>query len=79
MKELGLKLANALAIAWRLLPQRDWKMSMRRAVGANSYSDPDHKIESTQAEIREETAHAGLAIDDLIKPLGRDLGCAAAA
>jgi SAM-dependent methyltransferase len=50
--------------------ERDWKMPMRRAVGANYYSDPDHKIEPTQAEFREETGRAGLAIEELITPWG---------
>ncbi len=50
--------------------ERDWKMPMRRAVGANYYSDPDHKIEPTQAEFRDETARAGLVIDELITPWG---------
>jgi SAM-dependent methyltransferase len=50
--------------------ERDWKMPMRREVGANYYSDPDHKIEPTQAEFRAETAQAGLHIDELITPWG---------
>src|SRR6185437_734916 len=50
--------------------ERDWKMAMRRALGANYYSDPDLKIEPTQAEFREETRRAGLAIDELITPWG---------
>lgn len=50
--------------------ERDWKMPMRREVGANYYSDPDHKIEPTQAEFRAETAAAGLAVDELITPWG---------
>ncbi len=50
--------------------ERDWKMPMRRAVGANYYSDPDHKIEPTEAEFREETARAGLVVDELITPWG---------
>ena len=50
--------------------ERDWKMAMRRAVGANYYSDPDHKIEPTQAEFREETRRAGLVTDELITPWG---------
>ena len=50
--------------------ERDWKMPMRRAVGANYYSDPDHKIEPTQAEFRDETARAGLVIDELLTPWG---------
>jgi SAM-dependent methyltransferase len=50
--------------------ERDWKMPMRRTVGANYYSDPDHKIEPTRAEFREETARAGLVIDELITPWG---------
>ena len=50
--------------------ERDWKMPMRRAVGANYYSDPDHKIEPTQAEFRKETEQAGLVLDEMITPWG---------
>jgi 2-polyprenyl-3-methyl-5-hydroxy-6-metoxy-1,4-benzoquinol methylase len=50
--------------------ERDWKMPMRRAVGANYYSDPDHKIEPMQSEFRDETSRAGLVIDELITPWG---------
>jgi 2-polyprenyl-3-methyl-5-hydroxy-6-metoxy-1,4-benzoquinol methylase len=50
--------------------ERDWKMPMRREVGANYYSDPDHKIEPTETEFRKETAEAGLVIDELITPWG---------
>lgn len=50
--------------------ERDWKMAMRREIGANYYSDPDHKIEPTEAEFRKETAAAGLVIDELIMPWG---------
>lgn len=50
--------------------ERDWKLPMRRAVGANYYSDPDHKIEPMQAEFRDETARAELTIDELSAPWG---------
>jgi 2-polyprenyl-3-methyl-5-hydroxy-6-metoxy-1,4-benzoquinol methylase len=50
--------------------ERDWKMPLRRAVGANYYSDPDHKIEPTEAEFRDETTRAGLVIDELVTPWG---------
>jgi SAM-dependent methyltransferase len=50
--------------------ERDWKMAMRRATGANYYSDPDHKIEPTREEFRDETSRAGLVIDELITPWG---------
>ena len=46
--------------------ERDWKMSMRREVGANYFSDSDHKIEHTRAEFRAETGEAGLEIDELV-------------
>ena len=45
--------------------ERDWKMPLRRAVGANYYSDPDHKIEHSQAEFRAEITTAGLAVHEL--------------
>lgn len=50
--------------------ERDWKMPMRRNFGVNYYSDPDHKIEPTQAEFRAETAAAGLVVDELETPWG---------
>ena len=45
--------------------ERDWKLPMRRELGVNYYSDPDHKIEPMIAEFRTETAAAGLVIDEL--------------
>jgi SAM-dependent methyltransferase len=50
--------------------ERDWKLAMRRELGVNYYSDPDHKIEPRQSEFRSETAQAGLAVDELITPWG---------
>jgi 2-polyprenyl-3-methyl-5-hydroxy-6-metoxy-1,4-benzoquinol methylase len=50
--------------------ERDWKMPLRRRLGANYYSDPDHKIEHTQAEFRAEMNAAGLAVDELTTPWG---------
>ena len=45
--------------------ERDWKLPMRRELGVNYYSDPDHKIEPMVAEFRTETGQAGLVIDEL--------------
>lgn len=42
--------------------ERDWKMPMRREVGANYYSDPDHKIEHTRAEFAADIAAAGMEL-----------------
>jgi len=42
--------------------ERDWKMAMRREVGANWLSDPEHFIEHTQAEFAAEISAAGLAV-----------------
>jgi hypothetical protein len=50
--------------------ERDWKLPMRRAVGANYYSDPDHKIEPSIPEFRAETAEAGLAITEMLTMWG---------
>jgi 2-polyprenyl-3-methyl-5-hydroxy-6-metoxy-1,4-benzoquinol methylase len=41
--------------------ERDWKMAMRREVGANYYSDNDHKIEHTRSEFLADMRNAGLA------------------
>ena len=50
--------------------ERDWRLAMRREVGANYYSDPDHEIEPTQEEFRRETAAAGLVVEQLATPWG---------
>lgn len=50
--------------------ERDWKLAMRREVGANYYSDPDHKIEHRESEFRAEMQAAGLQIDELKTPWG---------
>ncbi|PWB59711.1 MAG: hypothetical protein C3F17_16230 [Bradyrhizobiaceae bacterium] len=50
--------------------ERDWKLPMRREVGANYYSDPDHKIEPMLSEFRAETHAAGLEIEELQTPWG---------
>jgi SAM-dependent methyltransferase len=50
--------------------ERDWRLAMRREVGANYYSDPDHEIEPTQEEFRQETSTAGLVIEHLMTPWG---------
>jgi SAM-dependent methyltransferase len=50
--------------------ERDWRLAMRREVGANYYSDPDHEIEPTQEEFRRETAAAGLVVEQLNTPWG---------
>ena len=47
-----------------------YPMSKSREVGANYYSDPDHKIEPMRDEFRKETAAAGLVLDDLKTPWG---------
>jgi SAM-dependent methyltransferase len=46
--------------------ERDWKLPMRREVGANYFSDPDHKIEPSLAEFHAETEAAGLAVEELL-------------
>jgi SAM-dependent methyltransferase len=55
--------------------ERDWKLPMRREVGANYYSDSDHKIEPMREEFRTETKAAGLAIDEMILIWG-EIWCA---
>jgi len=50
--------------------ERDWKLPMRRAVGANYYSDPDHKIEPSEEEFRAEAMQAGLNVVELSTPWG---------
>ncbi len=55
--------------------ERDWKLPMRREVGANYFSDSDHKIEPMREEFRVETAAAGLEIDEMILLWG-EIWCA---
>jgi SAM-dependent methyltransferase len=50
--------------------ERDWKLAMRRELGVNYYSDPDHKIEHTQAEFRDEMAQANLEVEEMLTPWG---------
>jgi SAM-dependent methyltransferase len=50
--------------------ERDWKLPMRRELGANYFSDPDHKIEPMLSEFRMETNEAGLAVDELMTVWG---------
>ena len=46
--------------------ERDWKMPLRRELGANYFSDPDHKIEHTRAEFAAEMAAAGLEATETV-------------
>ncbi|MCC7252922.1 class I SAM-dependent methyltransferase [Hyphomicrobium sp.] len=46
--------------------ERDWKMPMRKELGVNYYSDPDHKVEHTRAEFRADVEKAGLELDELL-------------
>ena len=55
--------------------ERDWKLPMRREVGANYYSDPDHKIEPMREEFRAETSAGGLEVDEMILIWG-EIWCA---
>lgn len=45
--------------------ERDWEMPLRRELGVNFLSDPDHRIEHTLQQFRDEVAAAGLAVTDL--------------
>jgi SAM-dependent methyltransferase len=45
--------------------ERGWQMAMRRELGANYYSDPDHKIEHRIADFEAEMAAAGLGIAEI--------------
>lgn len=45
--------------------ERHWHLPLRREVGANYLSDPEHTIEHTLAEFRAEMAEAGLQVDEL--------------
>jgi SAM-dependent methyltransferase len=45
--------------------ERAWQMAMRRELGVNYYSDPDHKIEHRVADFEAEMKAAGMAILEL--------------
>lgn len=45
--------------------ERDWLMPLRRELQIQYYSDPDHKIEHTVRELREEVSEAGFEIIEL--------------
>ena len=40
--------------------ERDWQMALRRELGVDFRSDPDHRIEHTIKEFREEICESGL-------------------
>jgi 2-polyprenyl-3-methyl-5-hydroxy-6-metoxy-1,4-benzoquinol methylase len=46
--------------------ERHWTLPMRREVRANYFSDPDHKIEPTRAELLAEARSAGLELTEMI-------------
>jgi 2-polyprenyl-3-methyl-5-hydroxy-6-metoxy-1,4-benzoquinol methylase len=50
--------------------ERSWHMPMRREVGANFLSDPDHRIEHSRDAFESEVSAAGLVIIDLQTPWG---------
>jgi SAM-dependent methyltransferase len=45
--------------------ERGWQMALRRELGVNYYSDPDHKIEHRIAEFEKEMEAAGIVILEL--------------
>jgi 2-polyprenyl-3-methyl-5-hydroxy-6-metoxy-1,4-benzoquinol methylase len=50
--------------------ERDWKMPLRKELGANYFSDNDHKIEHTTAEFVAELDQAGLVLTELMTTWG---------
>ena len=53
--------------------ERDWTMPMRKEIGANYFSDPEHFIEPRVDELRSEVAAAGLHPRRDHHAVGRDL------
>ena len=45
--------------------ERDWQMPLRKDLGLNYYSDPDHKIEHTFSEFVKEISQAGYSIEEI--------------
>lgn len=50
--------------------ERSWHMPMRRDVGANFLSDPDHRIEHTREAFEDEVTRAGFRVVELRTPWG---------
>lgn len=46
--------------------ERDWQMPLRREVGANYFSDPDHKIEHEIVEFNKEIVAANLKATEIV-------------
>lgn len=61
-----IKAAHPQKILLRVpLFERDWTMAMRREIGADYRSDPDHRIEHTLGDFTAEVMAAGLDIAEL--------------
>ena len=50
--------------------ERDWQMALRKELGANYFSDADHKIEHTVLEFESDITNAGLSILSISTPWG---------
>jgi len=50
--------------------ERSWHLPMRREVGANYLSDPDHRIEHSREEFEHEVTSAGYRVVELQTPWG---------
>ncbi|MCX8504113.1 MAG: class I SAM-dependent methyltransferase [Beijerinckiaceae bacterium] len=50
--------------------ERDWQIALRKEIGADYFSDADHKIEHTIQEFEDEITQAGLSIVNLSTPWG---------
>lgn len=64
------RLAPRIVLIRVPLFERSWHMPMRREVGANFLSDPDHRIEHTREAFESEVTAAGYDIIDLRTPWG---------
>lgn len=64
------RLAPRIVLIRVPLFERSWHMPMRREVGANFLSDPDHRIEHTREALESEITGAGYDIVDLRTPWG---------
>jgi len=55
--------------------ERDWEIALRKELGANYMSDPDHKIEHTLKDLKYEVESAGWIFSEYIVSWGEIWAC----
>lgn len=62
LRALATRYGNPKVLIRVPLFERHWHMPLRRELGVNYFSDPEHRIEHTLAEFQAEVAEAGYAV-----------------